>query len=573
MPRTSRSTVAMVSRVVAAVACVGLALPAPAAAFSLPKVAGFGGMLQRFRNGGVRGQSRTQCTASAADVKEKYVKVCEKLRTISYLEGCSGLMGWDELVMMQPGSAESRGNQKAALASVLHHAKVDKDLGAMLESIWPHRDDLGEFGSANVREAKKRFDQNSRMSAELASKAALLESKAYGAWVSARENNDYPSYAPILGEMLALQKEIISLTDPGKALYDAAVDKFDPGMSEARLVDIFAKVKADLAPLIKQVAAKVKANPSLNEVKAPLRGGPDWVPSQQAAMCKEIAGAIGFDFKLGRMDVSVHPFTGGSHPTDVRITTRYSEENWIEGVAGTIHECGHAMYEQGRSKEHMDLPVSEALGMAVHESQSLLWERMVGQSLAFWEWATPIVHKYFPHTKSCTAQDMYHAVNMVEPSLIRVDADEVTYPLHVILRFEIERDLFSGKVSVDDLPTVWNARMEEYLGIVPGSDKEGVLQDVHWSGGAFGYFPSYSLGAMMATQLFDQAKEEMPSLEADIRKGEFAPLKKWLNEKVHDKGSMPGSADALLEAVTNKPLDPSIFMKYLTDKYTTMYSL
>ena len=294
--------------------------------------------------------------------------------------------------------------------------------------------------------------------------------------------------------------------------------------------------------------------------------------TRQAEMCKEIAAAIGFDFTRGRMDVSVHPFTGGSHPTDVRITTRYSE-NWIEGVAGTIHECGHAMYEQGRSKEHRDLPVSEALGMAAHESQSLLWERMVGQSLAFWEWAAPIVHKYFPHTASCTPQDFYRAVNIVKPSLIRVDADEVTYPLHVILRFEIERDLFSGKVSVEDLPSVWNTRMEEYLGVVPPSDKEGVLQDVHWSGGAFGYFPSYSLGAMMATQLYEQAKAEMPSLEDDIRKGEFAPLKKWLNGKVHDKGSMPGSADALLESVTGKPLDPSIFMRYLTDKYTALYQL
>ena len=260
-------------------------------------------------------------------------------------------------------------------------------------------------------------------------------------------------------------------------------------------------------------------------------------------MCKEIAGAIGFDFERGRMDVSVHPFTGGSHPSDVRITTRYSEDNWIEGIAGTIHECGHAMYEQGRSHGQMDLPASQALGMATHESQSLLWERMVGQSRAFWIWVTPIVHKYFPHTKDCTPEDFYRAVNIVTPSLIRVDADEVTYPLHVIVRFELERALFSGEMSVDDLPKAWNEKMEAYLGVTPPSDKEGVLQDVHWSGGAFGYFPSYSLGAMIATQLYYKAREDIGDLEGQIARGEFKELRAWLNANIHESGSVHPSAD------------------------------
>ena len=208
------------------------------------------------------------------------------------------------------------------------------------------------------------------------------------------------------------------------------------------------------------------------------------------------------------MDVSVHPFTGGSHPSDVRITTRYSADNWIEGIAGTIHECGHAMYEQGRSSTHADLPVSEALGMATHESQSLLWERMVGQSRAFWVWATPIVHKYFPHTAECTAEDFYRAVNIVRPSLIRVDADELTYSMHVVLRFEIERELIAGRVDVADLPNLWREKMRELLGVTPETDALGVLQDVHWSDGSFGYFPSYTLGAMYACQFYAKAREE-----------------------------------------------------------------
>jgi len=290
-------------------------------------------------------------------------------------------------------------------------------------------------------------------------------------------------------------------------------------------------------------------------------------------MCKEIAKAIGFDFEKGRMDVSVHPFTGGSHPTDVRITTRYSADNWIEGIAGTIHECGHAMYEQGRSREQQDLPASEALGMATHESQSLLWERMVGQSRAFWTWATPVVHKYFPHTRECTAEDFYLAVNVVKPSLIRVDADEVTYPLHVIVRFELERVLFDGSMDIANLPQAWDDKMEAYLGVRPPSNKEGVLQDVHWSGAAVGYFPSYSLGAMIATQFFEKAKSDVPDLEDNIAKGNFLPLKQWLNKNIHESGSVHTSADNLLKSVTGSPLQPQVFVSYLKNKYKEIYQL
>jgi len=511
--------------------------------------------------------------ASSTDVKEEYQQLCAKLRTISHLEGTMGLLGWDEQTIMPSGAEEARGRQKAALAGVLHQAKVDAEIGELVKSIERNIGELSTVEKANLREAKEKFEQNSRMSAELASKAALLESQTYQAWVRAREEGDFKAFSPHLTAMIDLRKEIVRATKPDLDLYDGAIDSFDPGMPAARIEVLFQELKEGLTPMIREIAEKVAANPEFNTIPAPLRGGPEWDPAKQALMCREVAEAIGFDFGRGRMDVSVHPFTGGSHPSDVRITTRYSEENWMEGVMGTIHECGHAMYEQGRSGEQLDLPVSEALGMATHESQSLLWERCVGQSRPFWRWATPIVHRYFPHTAACTPEDFYRAVNVVKPSLVRVEADEVTYPLHVALRFEIEQGLFQGSLKVDDLPATWNAKMESYLGVLPPDDKLGVLQDVHWSMGALGYFPSYTLGAMMAAQIYDKATVDIPELEQRLEQGDFLPLKAWLNQRIHTQGSVHASADALIEDVTGKKLDPQIFLKYLESKYKDIYKL
>jgi len=313
--------------------------------------------------------------------------------------------------------------------------------------------------------------------------------------------------------------------------------------------------------------------PALRPIPEALLGGDHWDVASQEALCREISEAIGFDMSSGRLDVSTHPFTGGPHPTDVRITTRYSTDNWKDGVTGTVHEVGHALYEQGRNSAYADLPVSRALSMGVHESQSLLWERMVFLNRAFWDYATPIFHKHFPHTKDCTADDFYAVMNLVEPGFIRVDADEVTYPLHVILRFEIEKAFFDGSLDVESLPTVWNQKMKDLLGLDVSNDAEGCLQDIHWSIGAFGYFPSYSLGAMMATQIFEAAKREMPALEENISNGQFSELKQWLNTNIHETGSLIDNPDELLENVTGSKLDPTIFVSYLRKKYSFLYGL
>lgn len=272
-------------------------------------------------------------------------------------------------------------------------------------------------------------------------------------------------------------------------------------------------------------------------------------------------------------DVSVHPFTGGAGPEDVRITTRYSKELPFEGIMGTVHETGHAMYEQGRNSKYDGLPVSDALSMGAHESQSLFWERMVGQNVGFWEAVLPKIHEKLPHTKDVNAEDLFFAVNQVNRSLIRVEADELTYPFHIILRFELEKKLLNGTLDVKDLPQAWKDGMKQHLGVDVPSDKLGCLQDIHWPSGAFGYFPSYSLGAMTAAQLYRHLKTEvMPDIEEKIKSGNFKEIKDWLKTEIHEVGSLYPSLDELLEKVTGEPLNTKYFLQYLDEKYSKVYS-
>jgi len=347
------------------------------------------------------------------------------------------------------------------------------------------------------------------------------------------------------------------------------IDDYSAGLTAARIREIFDAVKIGIVGLLRDLREKGTPPDS-----SWLHG--EYDTEKQAALCKEVSVALGFDLDRGRLDVSVHPFTGGAHPTDVRMTTRFKADDIMEGLTGAIHETGHALYEQGRCLEYDGLPVNAAAGMAIHESQSLLWERMVGLSPAFAKYLLPKIRGAFPEAlpDDRTPDDLYAAVNRVrDESMIRVEADEVTYPLHVILRFEIELGLLEGTVTVDAVPRLWNEKMKEYLGVEPENDAQGCLQDVHWSMGALGYFPTYSLGAMAAVQIFDAARADLDGLDEDIASGNFAPLRKWLNERVHTLGSLYPTADDLLAEVTGKPLDPAIFLQYLEDKYRALYKV
>ncbi|GBF90989.1 hypothetical protein Rsub_03844 [Raphidocelis subcapitata] len=455
----------------------------------------------------------------AAAPAQAYEKLCGKLRELNALEGISGLLGWDEMVMMPPGAAEARGAQKSALSGVLHDKRTDPEMGALLEGLKASR--LTPVQSAVVRDTAKAYKKATALPKALVQRIAKLETDAYVAWVEARKESDFSKFAPFLKEWVEVRRESARLIDADSDPYDVLLDDYEKGATAARLDEIFAEVRAGLVPLL----ASLKSRGTRPD-DAWLAG--DYDTKAQAALCEEVALDMGFDLQHGRLDVSVHPFTGGAHPTDVRMTTRFKAHDLTEGLTGAVHETGHALYEQGRNltPEWRDLPVNSALSMGVHESQSLLWERMVALSPPFAQYISGKIRKHFPSFPERPPGQLHAAINTIkEPSLIRVEADEVTYGLHVILRYEIERALVRGELEVDDVPRVWNAKMRDYLGVEPENDAQGCLQDVHWSAGLFAYFPTYMLGAMYAAQIYQKAAAEIPDLEAKIAAGEFKPLR------------------------------------------------
>lgn len=502
-----------------------------------------------------------------------YTRLKALLEEESSLTSINALLEWDMQVMLPAKSGDSRSKQMEALAGVLHDKRTSKELGALLEKMQNDKDaqsndkhELDDWEQAVVREAQRDYKKHSSVPKELAQREAKLATEGYDIWVKARKDNDFKAFAPVLTQWIDLRKEQCKYIDSSKEVYDVCLDMHERGLSASRIDEIFEQVKKDLIPLIQKIKQKEGPDRSFLEGKFDVK--------TQIELNHELAKMLGFDMECGRLDASVHPFTQEIHPTDVRMTTRFKDDDIMEGITGTIHETGHSLYEQGRNKEYANLPVSKALSMGIHESQSLLWERMVGLGLPFWKFFSPTVKNHFPQIPaSTTPEQFFKGINQVKASLIRVEADEVTYPLHIILRHEIESGLLKGTIKVEDLPAIWNSKMEEYLGILPPNDSEGVLQDTHWACGLFGYFPTYALGAIYASQFYHQAIKEIPDLEESISKGNFANLKGWLNHKIHIKGSLIPSGDLLTKQVTGQPLNPKIFTGYLNDKYSHLYQL
>ncbi len=518
-------------------------------------------------------------SSSTQPPHDAYDNLKALLRQVSALSEIQGILGYDEQVFMPPGAAASRANQKGALAKVLHDKSTGAEMKAAIDALRGRESEFDDARvRANIRDAVSSFDKEARKSSELAQKEAQLESEANQAWAQARKSSDFSLFASKLTDIFELKKHIAAITRPElqDEPYDGALDAFERGMRAERLDEIFGELRAGLVPLLDAINAKKRATPAVDAPHPSLEYGEQWDKEAQAALSRDVAARMGYSFDNGRLDVSTHPFTGGAGPQDVRMTTRYSS-NWAEGFGATIHETGHALYEQGRDvgDEGLGLPSSQALSMGVHESQSLLWERMVLQSKEFWAFAAPLFHERFPFTASATADDFYKTYNRVSPGCIRVEADEVTYPLHVILRYDIERKLFRNEMSVDDVPKYWVARMKDDLGVNVPDDARGCLQDIHWSFGAVGYFPSYTLGAIMAVQIFNAAKADLgdAELKAQIARGEFAPLREWLREKVHRVGSVYASPDELLTSIAGTPVSPRPFLEYLTAKYSELYQL
>lgn len=454
----------------------------------------------------------------------------------------------------------------SVMAETTHAAATDPAIGTLLTSL--EKPDAWSALTADqcvvVREARRNFDRLTRLPAAFVREQALEASRSYHAWVAARENDDFRAFAPHLEKQIDLARREAAHVGQGDAPYNYMIDKHDPGMTAQVIGRLFDELKAGLVPFAKSVL-----DSGVRPPMGLLRGFP---ADRQKQLLEEVARCLGFDFSRGRIDISPHPFCGGNGE-DTRMTTRFDEDNPLQSLFGAIHETGHGLYEQGLPAEDAGTALGTAAGMAVHESQSRLWENQVGRGRPFWRHLEPRFRELFSkQTASISSDELFLAINAVGRTPVRVEADEVTYNLHIILRFEIEQRLFSGELAVADLPGAWREAMQNLLGIVPADDREGALQDVHWSGGAFGYFPSYCLGNMLAAQLWYRALDFLPGLEGDLENGDCSLLLGWLREQVHAKGRRLNLLE-LTQEVTGKPLGPEALLRYLKERYGPLYNL
>ena len=530
--------------------------------------------LSRVRGGATARSATTEAVASPEEAtstsNKSYDELVEILQGITHLSRVSAVLGYDQMVFMPQTDAASaaRGKQSAALAAVIHEKSIDPKIGDLLTAIEKSDNSISSEEEARVVQlARKAYDKKTKIPTALASKSASVSAEAYNVWAKARAADDFSQFQDILGHGIQVAKEAAQAVQTeeekgaGKSLYATMLDDYECGMDVARIDGIFEEIQDALVPLIDRVLGDGAMAPDTG----PLQG--EFPIDQQEALSKQLVHAIGFEEAKGRIDVSVHPFSSGISKHDVRITSRFREDEWYQGLAGSMHEAGHAMYEQNIGDS--GLPVDSALSMGMHESQSLFWERHVGLSKPFWQYAAPIVQKHLGMDSS--SQELYAAVNAAKRSLIRVEADELTYPLHVILRYNIERDFVEGRLDVKDIPKKWNEGMFSSLKIDVPSDAKGCLQDVHWSMLAYGYFPTYLIGAAAAAQLAHYCKKDIPDFDEKIAAGEFQDIKAWMTEKVHKHGSRYKSLDEHLEAQTGERLNPKWFIEYLTAKYTDLY--
>ena len=501
---------------------------------------------------------------TSASVTATFAELEARLKQAQLLGSIGELLGWDEQVNLPLDSADQRAAQRATLADVQHAAATDPRIGELL-SFLEKGGLLAERSDDQrvvIHWARRDYDRTTKLPADFVREKAEQGSRGYHAWKAAREKADFALYAPVLQKNLELaQREAVYLGFGDKP-YDYMIDRHDPGMTAATTEVLFDELKKELVPLVRQITgSSVKAKTDL------LRG---FSVDEQALFLREVTERIGFDYGRGRIDKSIHPFCSGTG-ADIRMTTRFDPENPLDSLFSSIHETGHGLYEQGTRADQHHTALGQAVGMGVHESQSRLWENQVARSRGFWRFFEPKMRESFPaQLRGVSSDDLYLAINSVAPTLIRVDADEVTYNLHIVLRFELEKKLFAGTLAVADLPAAWNAASRELLGLEPANDREGVLQDVHWSDGAFGYFPSYCIGNMMAAQLWYHVLTLRPQLEEDFVRGDFSWLLNWLRENVHLQGKRYDTL-ALVKRATGEPLSPKWLIRYLKERYSTLY--
>ncbi len=495
-----------------------------------------------------------------------YAALEHQQKRVAHLEHLEAIAAWDEATMMSEGGGNARGEALATLRGLIHDESVKPEMGDWIAAAEATAGELDAWQSANLREIKRVWQRATALPSSLVEATSLTESKSEQAWRRLRADNDWTSFEPFMREVFARKREVAqALSDElGLEPYDALLDGYEPGAKSAAIAGLFERLGAFLPGFIPRVVERQK---SQGVVRPP---GPFPIESQRK-LGIELMRKLGFDFKRGRLDVSHHPFCGGV-PEDVRITTRYDDADFAKAMMGVLHETGHAKYEQNLPAQWLGQLVGRARSMSVHESQSLFLEMQISRSREFATFAAPLLAEAFAESarrapKAFDPANLYALATRVAPSLIRVDADEVTYPCHIILRFEIESALVRGTLDVRDVPDAWDERMQRLLGIsTRGNFKNGCMQDVHWPSGAVGYFPTYTLGALLAAQLFETAAREVQELRPALERGELAALDAWLREKVWGQASLL-ETDALVRHATGRALDTAAFERHLERRY------
>ncbi|NOY43131.1 MAG: carboxypeptidase M32 [Planctomycetes bacterium] len=503
-----------------------------------------------------------------ANHEETFQRLCDQAKEAAMIDSILQLLEWDERTKMPSTGGAYRADQAAYLAGLTHQKQTEPKIGHWLEELAnsPLTADPHSDTGAIVRLLRRDYEKKVKLPQTLVEELTRTASHAQQVWAEARQANDFAKFQPLLEKTVGLKRQEAAALGYEATPYDALLDQYEPGETAENVARVLSALRDALVPLV-QAIADSSTRP---EVAVLAR---EYPTAAQEQLGKQAAAEIGFSFEAGRLDVTDHPFCVTLGPRDIRLTTRYDERSFNDGFFSILHEAGHGIYEQGLPDEQFGTPLGEYVSTAIHESQSRMWENQVGLSQSFWQHFYPQAQQAFPTALSDVDLATFHqAINEVRPSLIRVEADEVTYNLHILIRFELEKALIEDDLQVADLPGAWNEKYKHYLGITPPNDTDGVLQDVHWSAGLFGYFPTYALGNLYAAQFFVQAQKDLGDLDASFAKGQFSPLREWLRTNIHQHGRRYTPAE-LVQRITNAPLSHEPLMNHLTKKYGELYNL
>ena len=499
-------------------------------------------------------------------MSENYTKLINRLRDITNIGHAEDILSWDQETQMPHGGAEARASQMATLAKLGHEMLTSDETAKLLDAAKSDLNgaDYDSDEASMIRVVSQDYEDATKLPSSFVAERTEQVALAHNVWVEAREKADFSIFSDALKKLIDLNLQEAELRGYDEHPYDALMGQYERGMKTSEVTAIFDAHRPKLVELIAKIADAKQVDDSFLHL--------NFEQGKQRDFGLKMVKAFGFDFNRGIQAVSVHPFCTNFSKNDVRITTRFEDNFLNPALFGMMHEAGHGMYEQGVADSLEGTPLCAGTSLGVHESQSRMWENIVGRSKGFWSWALPQIKETFPQLADVTLDQFFKGANKVEPSFIRVEADEATYNLHIILRFEIEQGILTGDIKVDDLPEVWNSKFTEFFGITPENDADGVLQDVHWSAGLFGYFPTYALGNLLSVQYYNKAISDIPSIPDDIANGKFDTLLNWLNTNIHQHGHK-FTGQELTQRITGESIQSDDYIQYLTDKYTEVYSL